>query len=202
MIINKAIRGRQHVMAMFEGIMLTHPDFCCIPKSSRVVREWPAVIGGPSLTGGVPIKCSCGSSNSSGGSGGGGSGGGGGCSSSSSSSSGSSCGTSSSSSKGSSSSNISTTSSCNSTDSESKSTHTMIISPATEIEIEPEGVESGTMGLPRCIMYKCFFTGKQVIISSSAAARNDDIFIIVKLNPLSAFPPPSLPPPNVPSHHR
>ena len=53
----------------------------------------------------------------------------------------------------------------------------MIISPATEIEIEPDGVESETMGLPRCIMYKCFFTGKQLIISSSAG-RNDDISII------------------------
>ena len=43
----KSIRGRQHIMAMYEGSMLTHPDLCVIVKSSRVVRELPTVIGAP-----------------------------------------------------------------------------------------------------------------------------------------------------------
>jgi len=48
-VMDKATRGRQHVMAMFEGMMLTHPDCCSIIKSSRVVRELPVVVGGPTV---------------------------------------------------------------------------------------------------------------------------------------------------------
>ena len=117
-VMDKSIRGRQHVMAMFEGIMLTHPDFCCIPKSSRVVRELPVVIGGPSLPGATPTSSSAGSSS-------------GGSSSGSSSSAGG--GNSSKSSSG-------ITTRCNSPE-------------------MTEGVEIDMTGLPRCLLYKCFFTG-------------------------------------------
>jgi len=33
------VRGRQHVLAMFEGMHMTHPDQMFAAKSSRVVRE-------------------------------------------------------------------------------------------------------------------------------------------------------------------
>ena len=38
-VMDQAVRGRQHIFAMFEGISMTHPDCVCVPKCCRVVRE-------------------------------------------------------------------------------------------------------------------------------------------------------------------
>ena len=124
-VMEKSIRGRQHIMAMLEGSMLTHPDMCSVSKSSRVVRELPmAVIGAP-LTVGIS------SSN--------------GASSSSSSSSGISR---------SSSSSSGATTRCSSASDDEKMNSADTLCP--EIT-EEAGLE--LTGLPRCLLYKYFFTG-------------------------------------------
>ena len=124
----KSIRGRQHILAMFEGIMLTHPDFCCIPKSSRVVKELPMVIGAP-LTGGVASSSGASSSSSGGSSG---------------------------SIDRSSSSSSSRSAQCSSA---SDGVDEKMNSAETLCPEMTEGAGFELTGLPRCVLYKCFFTG-------------------------------------------
>ena len=119
-VMDKSIRGRQHIMAMFEGIMLTHPDFCCIPKSSRVARELP--VTATTGSGGIPTSGDSGENSSS-------------------SSSSSSCSSSVASSSSSCGFGSGITTRCSSND-------------EADMDVSPE-----MMGLPRCVLYKCFFTG-------------------------------------------
>ena len=117
-VMEKSTRGRQHIMAMYEGTMLTHPDLCVIPKSIRVVRELPmAVIGAP-LTGGSTSSSGASSSSS-----------------------------------GISRSSSGATTSCSSgsdgDDEKMNSADTLC----------PEMTEEELKGLPRCVLYKYFFTG-------------------------------------------
>ena len=113
----KSTRGRQHIMAMYEGTMLTHPDLCVIPKSIRVVRELPVVIGAP-LSGGSTSSSGASSSSS-----------------------------------GISRSSSGATTQCSSgsdgDDEKLNSADTLC----------PEMTEEELTGLPRCVLYKYFFTG-------------------------------------------
>ena len=150
-------------MAMYEGSMLTHPDLCVIIKSSRVVRELPVVIGAP-LTGDAASSSGASSSSASSSS----------ASSSSASASASSSSASSSSASASSSSNGPSNSSSGihrSSRSKSSSGATTQCSSACDGDDEkmnsadtlcPEMTDGAGLeltGLPRCILYKFFFSG-------------------------------------------
>ena len=116
-VMEKSIRGRQHIMAMLEGSMLTHPDMCSVSKSSRVVRELPVVIGAP-LTGGITSSSGI--------------------------------------SRSSSSSSSGATTRCSSV---SDGDDEKMNSADTLCPEMTEGTGLELTGLPRCLLYKYFFTG-------------------------------------------